>query len=197
MPFRAPNHHPLAVFLTLPLVAVLGLSACSSPTPRSNLAPPGPSPLSSSPGIVQIALQPPPVAAPLGDIFPLYVLLDTGGQALQGVQVYLDYDPQVLRPELVTGVTGPNGDLVLTSDADDPGRIDLELRSSTGTIAAGFYPLATIVFTAVAAPPTTTVQFTTSGRRTTRAFAASGDLPLNLRDTTISIRVPPTSAGAP
>ncbi len=184
--------------LGLQVLAAGSLAACSSaPLSPESAAPSaaGPTPLPAPPGTVQLSLQPPPVAVPQGEIFPLVVLLDTGGQPLQGVQAHLDFDPRTLHVELISGTTGPNGDLQLKSGVDDAGHIDLDLRSSTGTIAAGVYPLATIIFSTLAAPPSTTVRFATTGARQTRALTESGDRPVVLRDATIAVRLPP--AGTP
>lgn len=187
-----------AGLLGLQLAATLyGLAACS-PSPSRPLTPPpvppaptlpsGPTPIPPLSGTVQLLLQPPAQTVTEGDIFPLAVLLETGGRPLKGVAVYLDFDPEALQVEIVSGDTGRAGDLQLTTDVDNTqGHIDLALSSSSGSIAAGTHPLATIVFLAVTAPPSTSVRYAPGGARNTRAFTDLGDLPSFLRDATVDL----------
>ncbi len=135
------------------------LTACSSPTvsPLTSAPPPPPATptaIATTPGTVQLVLEPPSLPVPLGDIFPIVVLVETGGQTLQGVQARLDYDPRTIRVEIIAGDSGPSGDLKLTSTVDDAaGHVDLELRSAGGLIPPGLYTVARVIFSVNAAAP--------------------------------------------
>ncbi|HLZ27087.1 MAG TPA: cohesin domain-containing protein [Chloroflexota bacterium] len=128
---------------------------------------------------VALALSPPMASHIVGDVFSLALVLDGGGQDLDGVEAHLRFDPAKLQVADATGspalsiASGSVFDLTLVNHVDSvAGQIDFVAGTLGAPGPGGVANLAVVTFKAINPTDTsgTTVSFATGGPRvTTRA----------------------------
>ena len=136
-------------------------TATRTPTPTVT---PSPTPLSTR---VVLSFDPPSVHASVGASFNITVRIDTHAQPVDGVAVYLDFDPAVAR--VVSVAPGAALPTVIHNVVDNAaGHLDFAV-GRLGDAVSGAFPVVTIAFEAVGAFDASPLRFASDDVRRTDA----------------------------
>lgn len=157
-----------------------------------------------APGVVNISIQPVAQAVDVGQTFVVDIVLEAGDQPVDAVQVYVDYDPGVLRVVDAAGnptdqiIPGPSFPNVSLNQADNGlGQINYHASISGGSPIVGNAVVASVRFRAVAASFGTEINLHTTTPRMTRALLGDAALPLTVDAGVVIVLSEPTPTPTP
>lgn len=130
-----------------------------------------------------ISLIPSSKSVVVGQVFPVPITIDTGGQPVDGVQAFLDFNRSVLQvcdqfgnPASSISVGGAFEVTLLNSASNAAGQITFAAGQLTTPPLTGSFTAATIYLKALAPTASTTVQFSLSAPRQTKLTSAGGNV---------------------
>ena len=133
-----------------------------------------------------------------GDQFNVAIQVEPNGQAVAGVQTFIDFDPSVLQVSgLLLGDDSPLAVVLLNKVLNDKGEIDFAAGSFTSSPDSTFI-VANITFVAGSSDAATTLSFSRESPRQTLASIGADEVQRNLIDVEIIIGNPlPTPTPSP
>ena len=135
----------------------------NTPTPLPTVPPTPtntPTPLSTQ---VVLALDPPAANVSLGAVFTVTARVDAHAQPVDGVAVYLDFDPTVMR--IISAAPGAALPTVIQNVVDNvAGRFDFA-AGRLGDAVVGAFPVVTVTFEAIGEAVASPVRFSLAGAR--------------------------------
>jgi len=127
----------ILVFLLIIFVVVGGRKPLPSPTPQESAISPR--------AFTILSLKPTDSTKYLGDTFPVEVVIDTGGNVVSGVELYLSFESEKLKVERVEpGSFFENPNILLNETDQEEGKISFAL--GTFLPKEGVGSLATLIF---------------------------------------------------
>jgi len=150
----------------------------------------------TTPGEVDISLQPSIRHVGVGEVFELVIQAEAGDQPVSGISAFIDFDPAYLEVlDADTGTPGiqitPGSTLptVMLNGADNSlGTIDYSAGKLGEPFPTGTFTVATIQFRALAlTSPSTSITFSTSPPRETAADYSGNDVTSTITDGTVFV----------
>jgi len=143
--------------------------------------------VNSAADTVTVSLDPMLVDAGPGDVFELTLGVDAGTQAVDGVQIYLDFDPEILQVVDAQGnpVTSINDagvfDNVIENSVDNSaGEVDYAATVLEGSKPSGAFVVGTLRFQVLQSTTMTRIRFSTVEPRYTQVVVGGEYAPLRL-----------------